>query len=146
MHTNRFDQYLEAEVLGAAPVKLLHMLYRGALDAVAAARRHLAAGEIAPRSRQIQKAWDIVQELVQSLDREQGGKLAGQLAALYVYMQGRLMEANSQQADAPLAEVETLLGTLAEAWLSVPLTAGVRASESAAPAPDNAYEPVSVSY
>jgi len=26
------------------------------------------------------------------------------------------------------------------------LTAGVRTSESAAPAPDNAYEPVSVSY
>jgi flagellar protein FliS len=141
MQTSRVSQYLESEVMGADPVKLVYLLYRGAIDSVGAARRHLAAGDIAQRSRQIQKAWDILQELLLSLDRERGGKLSLQLAALYVYMQRRLLVANIQQIDAPLAEVETLLGTLAEAWRSL--------QPAAAPAPARVsrdYRPISCSY
>jgi flagellar protein FliS len=114
-----FDRYLEAEVLDADPVKLVNLLYRGALEAVAAARGHVAGGRIGPRSGQIMKAWDILHELTQSLDRARGGELARNLAALYAYAQQRLLDANAQQSDAPLAEVEKLLGTLAQAWREV---------------------------
>lgn len=127
--------------MGASPVKLVYLLYRGALDSVGAARRYLAAGEIAQRSRQIQKAWEILQELARSLDRERGGELGQQLSLLYSYMQRRLIEANCEQKDAPLAEVERLLGTLAEAWKSL--------QTPAAPVPELAggeYHPVSCSY
>jgi flagellar secretion chaperone FliS len=140
MQTTTYTQYLEAEVMGADPVKLVYLLYRGAIDAVGAARRHLATGDIGQRSRQIQKAWDILQELLQALDRERGGELGVQLAVMYIYMQNRLIRANSQQCDAPLAEVETLLGTLAEAWRSL---------QTAVPKPATAakdYQPVSCSY
>jgi flagellar secretion chaperone FliS len=139
MDTSRHVQYLEAEVMGADPVKLVYLLYRGAIDAVGAARRHLAAGDIAQRSRQIQKAWDILQELVQALDRERGGELGAQLVVMYLYLQHRLIQANIEQSDPPLAEVETLLGTLAEAWRSLQM--------AAAPKPvAKDYEPVSCSY
>jgi flagellar protein FliS len=141
MQTTRYEQYLEAEVMGADPVKLVYMLYRGAIDSVGTARRHLAAGNIAQRSRQIQKVWDILQELGQSLDRERAGALGTQLAALYIYMQRRLIEANIQQSDAPLAEVEGLLGPLAEAWRSL------QVPPKSAPEPaQEAYQPVSCSY
>ena len=119
MSNIRFQQYLEAEVLGSDPVKLVHLLYRGALDAVGAARRHLAGGNIQERSRQITKAWEIVQELARSLNHDRGGDLSRDLAELYAYIQQRLLDANARQIDQPLAEAEKLLTTLEEAWKSV---------------------------
>jgi len=110
------DQYLEEEVLGADPLKLVCLLYRGAIDAVRAARRHLAQGSIRERSRQVNKAWGILQELAGSLDREQGGEIGRKLAGLYAYMQTRLLEGNTRQEEAPLEEVEKLLVTLSEGW------------------------------
>jgi len=114
------NPYLEAEVLNADPVKLVQLLYRGAIDAVVTARRHLASGAIRLRSRSITKAWEILLELLQTLDHTHGGDLSRNLASLYTYMQTRLMEANSRQSDAPLKEVEDLLNTLMEGWRHVP--------------------------
>ena len=110
------NQYMEAEVMNADPIKLVRLLYRGAIEAVAQARRQLATGAIRERSRSIIKAWEILLELTRSLDHGQGGDLSRNLASLYAYMQTRLMEANSQQADGPLKEVEGLLTTLLEGW------------------------------
>jgi flagellar protein FliS len=138
-----YETYLEAEVLGADPMKLVHLLYRGATEAVAAARRHLAAGEIRQRSRQITKCWEILYELSRSLDQQRGGEISRRLAGLYGYMQNRLLEANSKQTDAPLAEVESLLGTLGEAWASVKLPERVVEQSIAEQA---VYEPVSCVY
>jgi flagellar protein FliS len=116
------DRYLEAEVLSADPVKLVRLLYRGGIEAVRNARRHLAQGAIRERSRQINKAWEILLELAVSLNREQGGEISHRLAALYSYMQERLIEANTRQADAPLQEVEALLVSLSEAWQGAALS------------------------
>jgi flagellar secretion chaperone FliS len=119
MTQNIHARYLETEVLSADPVKLIDMLYRGALEAISAARRSLDRGEILDRSRQIVKAFEIVHELSRSLDHEKGGEIAGKLSDLYIYMQARLMDANMQQSAAPLVEVETLLAVLLEAWRTV---------------------------
>lgn len=135
-----FARYLESEVLSADPVKLVNLLYRGAVDATAAARRHLAAGEIGQRSQQILRVWDILQELSRSLDHERGAGISRQLVELYAYMQQRLLDANAQQADAPLAEVEALLTTLAEAWREV------QAPPSVEDSAEIDYHPVSASY
>ena len=131
MATNIFDRYLETEILSADPIKLVSLLYRGAIESVSAARRHLASGAILERSQQINRAWEILQELAGSLDHAHGGELSRNLGELYGYVQQRLLEANAQQSDAPLAEAEALLTTLAEAWrgiqapaMPVPLRAG----------------------
>ena len=52
------------------------------------------------------------------MDRERGGEIAGNLIELYYYMQRRLLEANIQQTDNPLAEVDKLLRTVLEGWQS----------------------------
>jgi flagellar protein FliS len=111
-----YDKYLENEVLSADPVKLVGILYRVAIESVAAARRAVQAGDIRERSRKITKASEIVNELLLSLDHSQGGELSKNLAELYAYLQSRLIEANTQQAEPPLVEVETLLITLSQAW------------------------------
>jgi flagellar protein FliS len=137
MAYSNYAKYLETEVFSADPVKLVCMLYRGAIDATAGARRHLQAGEIRERSRQIMRASQILRELSRSLDPRYED-ISGPLRDLYAYMQTRLMEANAKQIDAPLAEVERLLTTLHEGWTtSAPMTA--------APA-NQAYQPVSCTY
>jgi flagellar protein FliS len=91
-------------------------LYQGAITSVATARRHVVERNIRERSRAIMRAWSILNELLHSLDHSAGGEISRNLAGLYTYMQTRLLEANSQQSEPPLAEVERLLSTLLEGW------------------------------
>ena len=116
IYSPRYEDSLEAEVMSASPLRLVQLLTRGAVDAVAAARVHLRAGDIAARSRQITKAQHIINELTHSLDRARAPQIATGLAALYAYIQGRLLDANFRQAEEPLAEAQGLLSSLAEAW------------------------------
>jgi flagellar protein FliS len=123
--------------MSADPVKLVGILYRAAIESTAAARRHLAAGNIRERSRQIVRAWGILQELSRSLDPKAGGQVVVALAQLYPYMQARLIDANIRQIDPPLAQVEQLLVTLLEGWSSVSLPPAETAED---------YESVSRTY
>jgi len=139
MSGNIHGQYLEAEVQSADTVKLAALLYRGALEAVQAARRHLQNGDIRERSRRITQAYEILHELLRALNHEAGGEISRNLAELYFYMQNRILEANAQQSDPPLAEVESLLQTLMDAWKAVP-SAAAHAAET------TEYVPISCSY
>jgi len=116
MRSKHFQNYLEAEVIAANPLQLVRLLYRGALDSIAAARRHLRQGEIRTRSAAISKAMAIVAELARSLDPQGSGELSQNLRELYGYVQTLLIEANVGQSDAPLAEAEKLLSILLEGW------------------------------
>jgi flagellar protein FliS len=116
MRTKHYQNYLEEEVMAANPLQLVRLLYRGALDSITAARRHLRLGEIRARSVAISKAMAIVGELARSLNAERTGELSQILGQLYSYVQGLLIEANMRQSDPPLAEAEKLLSTLLEAW------------------------------
>jgi len=130
MFQSAHDAYLESRVLSATPLELVQLLYQGAIGAVQDARHHLADGKIAERSRAISKACGILIELTAALNHEAGGELAGRLAALYDYMQRRLLEANFQQSDPPLGEVLGLLTTLAEAWAEISRPAAPQAVEA----------------
>lgn len=120
MYPGAYQEYVDSEILTASPVRLVQLMYRGALDAVAAARAFLAAGEISARSRQISKATAILNEMALSLDHSIAPDLTRNLVELYDYMARRLNEANAQQADAPLAEVHQLLSTLLGAFEQQP--------------------------
>lgn len=114
-----YQNNLDLEVLSATPLQLVQMLYQGAFQSVNGAVKCLECGDIRGRSRQINKACAILEELIISLDREQGGEVAKNLAELYSYMHQRLVEANVQQAKAPLQEVAKHLNTLLQAWQQI---------------------------
>jgi flagellar protein FliS len=119
MRTNPYEAYINDEILNADPLKLVQLMYQGTIDAVTSARASLARRDIKARSGSITKAILILTELSSSLNHEKGGELSARLAALYDYMQRRLLEANQTQVDAPLAEVAQLLQTLFEAWETI---------------------------
>ncbi|MGA3025215.1 MAG: flagellar export chaperone FliS [Bryobacteraceae bacterium] len=124
-----YDSYQEAEVLSASPLHLVRLLYRAAIEAIAAARRCLAARDIAGRTRAVNKALRIVTELAFSLDHQQGAELSRTLVELYDYVQRLLIDANCRQVDPPLAEAQKLLATLQEAWEHCEPAPDARASE-----------------
>lgn len=113
------DAYLQNQVLTADPLELIHMLYQRALDLVREARQALSTGDIAGRGMAISRTVEILGELEGALNHETGGEISVNLGRLYQYMMRRLTEANIRRQDAPLAEVEELLGTLGEAWSAI---------------------------
>jgi flagellar protein FliS len=116
MANDALNQYRQNEVLSATPLKLVVLLYEGAVESISQARAWLRAGQIAERTRAINRAMTLVNELALSLDRSQGGELSLRLADLYAYVQKRLLEGNFRQTEAPLEEAERLLRTLLEGW------------------------------
>jgi flagellar secretion chaperone FliS len=123
------DAYLESRILSADPVELVRMLYEAALNSMQDARKFQAAGDVSGRCRATSKATTILCELEAALDHTVGGSISRNLAGLYQYMRARLVDASFRQSDALLAEVQSLLATLAEAWN------GVRTATANAPAP-----------
>jgi len=119
MPANAYSTYLEATILSADPVELVRILYRTAIDSVHDARAYLAAGDVAARVRSVNKAWGALRELTFCLNHEAQPILARQLAELYDFMQRRLLAANFEQTDGPLAEVAHLLENLSGAWEKV---------------------------
>jgi flagellar secretion chaperone FliS len=146
MRNKRYQEPLDDDILTADPVRLIQMLYRGAVDSITTARRYLKLGDIRARSRAISKAMAIVTELSLSLDHNNGGDLSKNLAELYAYAEKLLIQANREQSDPPLAEVERLLSTLLEGWESY-IAADQQAEANGASAEDRtAYRPVSCAY
>jgi flagellar protein FliS len=127
MRSKPYQSYVEDEILTADPVKLVQILYRGAMESVADARAKLALGDIKGRSTDVTRAVEILTELTSSLDHERGGELSASLAALYDFAQRRLLAGNQEQADGPLAEAERILQTLGEAWMGLEVPSDARA-------------------
>jgi flagellar protein FliS len=111
--------YMDEKTLSAEPLELVAMLYLKAITEIREARRQLADGNIALRSKAITKAFAVISELDGSLNMEAGGELSKRLRALYGYCLVRLLDANLHQEDGPLAEVLGLLSTLSEGWQAI---------------------------
>ena len=119
MMDNPYSKSIEARVLSATPLELVVILYDETINAVRAARAHLASGDIRARSRSVSKAVAFLLELGNSLNFEAGGELSKRLAGLYGFMRSSLLEANFRQTDEGLATTEELLVSLREAWSAI---------------------------
>lgn len=130
---------IETSVTGADPHKLILMLFDGALLAIASARNQMPRKEIAAKGASISKAIMIIDEgLKNSLNMNVGGELAQNLAALYDYMNQRLLIANLKNDTTILDEVSRLLSELKGAWEVIrPATAVYPAQEPSATQPQN---------
>jgi flagellar protein FliS len=114
--TNPYKAYVDDTILNESPVGLVVALYQGAIESSAIARKFMASGDIPARTKAINKTINIITELLRSLNDEKGAEVSANLRQLYVYMQRRVIEAHTKKQQAPLEEVERLLGTILEGW------------------------------
>jgi flagellar protein FliS len=113
---NQLHRYQEVEIRTATPIHLVVLLYDAALANLQRAQEHIAAHDIASRTRCINKATSILTELQTGLEYEAGEEIARSLDRLYRYMKNRIFQANLNQSAAPLKECVQLLIGLRDAW------------------------------
>lgn len=111
---------VETGVLAASPVKLIVMLYDGAISACHSAIACMQRKEIEQKGAMLSKAIMIIESgLRLSLDKKSGGEIAESLDALYVYMSSKLASANVRNQPEQVQEVIKLLLDLKGAWEAI---------------------------
>jgi flagellar secretion chaperone FliS len=110
------NPYQQQAAETASPAKLVLMLYDGVLTAIERVRYAGPRGENEIVNRELQRAQDIITELTVTLDRDRGGAVAANLAALYDFCMDRLITANVRKDIAVLEEVEPVVRGLRDAW------------------------------
>ena len=122
--------------------ELVAMMYEGILESVARARGAMQQGDTETKVAEIQRAVRILQEgLRTSLDLDNGGELAANLANLYDYCVLRLAQANGRNDEAALAEVARLIKPIADAWREMRAPGGSAGQGQAAASPPAASAP-----
>lgn len=116
------DEYRRSSVMGASPVGLVVMLYDGALRYIDGARVALEQRNHFEKNAQIQKAQQVVSELMCCLDMERGGEIARSLLALYAYIYNQLIQANVSDDVAALDSSRHVLEQLRSAWSQIETT------------------------
>jgi len=111
---------VESGVAAADPHQLILMLFQGALLAIVNAKNGMLRKDIPAKGAAISQAILIIDDgLKASLNKDVGGELAHNLAALYDYMTNRLLTANLKNDEIALDEVARLLKDLKGAWESI---------------------------
>lgn len=111
--------YKESSVLTAPPERLVVMLYDGALRFLARAAVLMREQGPVPAAKDIKRAQAIVDELLSTLDHDQGGEVADRLQAIYVFCLRLLAEAQLHRDAEKLDQVAGLLRELREAWAQI---------------------------
>lgn len=97
--------------------ELALLMFEAVLENTTAARGAIEDGNIAAKAQHLHKAVRVLQDgLRTSLDLDNGGELAQNLANLYDYCILRLAQANADSNAAAAAEVIGLIRPVADAW------------------------------
>jgi flagellar secretion chaperone FliS len=111
---------VETGVVAASPVKLIVMLYDGAIAACHSAITHMQSKNIQQKGAMLTKAIMIIESgLRLSLDKKAGGEIAKSLDALYAYMSVQLASANVRNRPELVLEVIKLLSDLKSSWEAI---------------------------
>ncbi len=119
MQNTAYKQYKQVQVRTANRDKLLIMLYQGCVKFLRLAKKGIQSEDIEMANNYIIKSQNIIIELMDTLDREQGGEIADNLYNLYDFMNRQLIEANVKKEIEPLETVEELMLDLLDSWQQI---------------------------
>ncbi|GGK24014.1 flagellar protein FliS [Caldalkalibacillus thermarum] len=114
---NPYQTYKHNAVQTASPGELTLMLYNGCLNFIKQARQAIEENNIQERNKYMQKAQDIIRELMVTLNTDYA--VAKDMLRMYDYILRRLIEANINNDAAILDEVETYVSQFRDTWKEV---------------------------
>jgi flagellar secretion chaperone FliS len=114
---NPYQQYQNNSVNTASPGELTLMLYNGCLKFINLAKKAMEDKNSEVKNINIQKAQNIVNELMVTLNMDV--KVSKNLQSLYDYLNRRLMEANIRNDVSILNEVEEFMTEFRDTWKQV---------------------------
>lgn len=109
--------YLRTQIMTARPEQLTLMLLDGAIRFSERGRACIEAKNFEGSYNALQRAENIVLELVSSLRPEDAPDVCRRQAGLYMFVYGKLVEANMRRDVAALNDALRILGILRETWV-----------------------------
>ena len=117
MYGQRQTAYRDTEVLSSTPERLVPLMYEQLLVNLKRGLIRMRDGDVEGKFESLQRAQDILTELLGSLDFERGGEIAGHLSSLYTFWAREISDAGRAQ-DAPrLTRVTGMVAELHESWV-----------------------------
>ena len=130
-YSRQATRYRETEVLTATPGQLVVLLYDHLLVSLRRARVAMEAGDNDVKSDHLEKARNVLTELLVTLDREKGGEVAANLGALYSFLLGELVQVGVRGDVARLDRVTHMIGELRDAFAQLSTSPAATAAQSA---------------
>ena len=110
------NAYQTQQIMTASPVMLVAMLYDKAIQSLKKAVIAIDAGDIRERWNANNRAFEIIQHLQRTLDRERGGEIAANLDTLYGHMLRVLPQVDMKNDQEAARNVIRLLEPLRDSW------------------------------
>jgi len=111
---NMANNYKNQQIMTAPPEQLTLMLYNGAIRFITESIQALEQGDLAKSNNANLRAQDVVREFMCTLDMKY--EISSNYAALYDYIEYRLIQGNIKKDKAQLAEAQTMLQELRDTW------------------------------
>jgi flagellar protein FliS len=108
--------YRDAHFESAPPLKLVQMMYEGALRFLDQASTALEEAAPSRFQERCLRAQAILTELRLALDHGQAPELAERLDSLYLFAEGEINKAIVEESEAGLGAVRDVLVTLLDGW------------------------------
>ncbi len=103
----------------SSPHRLIEMLFDGLVERITQAKGAMQYKNYELKGKKINSAIAIVSGLRESLDKDQGGEIAENLDALYIYITKILSQGNIENESKYLDEALELVGNVHEAWKQI---------------------------
>jgi flagellar protein FliS len=132
-------QYRQTQVTTVDKGRLIVLLYEGAIKFLREAVKANEAGDIPAKANFINRTLDIISELSQSLNMQDGGEIAYNLKRIYQFWTEHLLKAKIAKDNTAMMDVIEMMCNLIEAWQVVcsdAEAARIAAARSAAIAPE----------
>ena len=113
---NPYRQYKENYISTASPAQLVVMLYDDAIKFIKQGIEHIKEKDYEAKQKKLNKALDIIYELLSTLNVKEGGQIATNLQSLYLYIIRRINDGSFKLDIAALEEVISLLDNINESW------------------------------
>jgi len=112
-------QYMNTQIATADRLKLVVMLYEGAISFIKQAKAKMERHDASGKGIFIGKALDIIAELNTSLNFKAGGEVAVSLSRIYNFLTFSLTKANFSWDTKALGDAIAILTRLRDAWEEV---------------------------
>jgi flagellar secretion chaperone FliS len=117
---NAYQKYKAQEVNMANPLALIVMLYNGCIKRLKLARIAIEKKDYVEANTSLQKAQDIISELINSLDFKY--EISRNLLSLYDFMYHEIVLVNTRKEAERIEPLIKMLSNLRDSWMQVEKT------------------------
>lgn len=114
---NSFQQYVRHDVMMATPIELVVMLYSGSIKRLRLAQMSIGKKDYEAANKNLQKAQDIVMELIMGLDLQYD--IAKELMTIYEFVHRQIVRINASKDAAMIEPIMEIMTSLRDSWVQV---------------------------